>query len=681
MTRDSITPPLQTADLHWHEGLPSSTRFNDIYFSRDDGLAETNYVFIEGNRLPERWASLPDQPESVFTLAETGFGTGLNFLLAWHTWRQTAPARARLHMISVEKYPLRPEDLQQALNAHPGLSTLSRALLDQYPALVPGCHRLSFDQQRVCLTLYFGDVLDTLPQLECAVDAWFLDGFAPAKNPDMWQLSLFSQMARLGHTDTTFSTFTAAGEVRRGLQAHGFKVTKRHGFGRKRDMLCGALQTEHAPPTQHPVSAQPWLQVALRRRIDVSKALVIGAGLAGAAVADRLAHRGWQVDVLEQADAPALRISGNPIGITFTRFSHLESAQNRYYQMAYLQALRTLPQVLATSAAQPGEDFAFNGVASLAYSPAEQQAQDAMLAMKLWPESHVQPASAEQLSTLTGMEIPLPGLWQPGAGWVNPASLVRAWLNHPAVQCHLNTEVTDLKHDGTQWMVSTRSGTDFYAPLVVVSTGLSRPTLPLLNGLPLRGIRGQITYAHATEHSRSWRHAINFDGYLTPALDGAHCIGATFHPRDNDTHVKPEHHKDNIAALMRNLPAAASELGVNSPETAMDALPGRVGFRCQSPDYLPLVGPLADTHEFAQAYPHSGSGYQRQLYPPLSCLPGLFVSLAHGSRGLTSTGLAADILAAYIHGEPFPVDQAVRRAIHPVRFLWRNQRKGSVSTS
>ncbi|MES2501100.1 MAG: tRNA (5-methylaminomethyl-2-thiouridine)(34)-methyltransferase MnmD [Pseudomonadota bacterium] len=218
---------------------PYSTIFNDVYYSSDNGLLETDYVFLQGNHLKQRWQMLSS---NSFTIIETGFGTGLNFLCAAQLWLQIAPQNALLHFISTEKYPLSLQDMTAALQAWPELNHLSQPLLAQYEA----AHKQSIQlfDDRVRLRLLIGDATDTLSITTTSADAWFLDGFSPAKNPDMWQPALFAQMARLSTNSTTFATFTSAGMVRRGLQTSGFQVNKQTGFGKKREMLNGRFINE-----------------------------------------------------------------------------------------------------------------------------------------------------------------------------------------------------------------------------------------------------------------------------------------------------------------------------------------------------------------------------------------------------------------------------------------------------
>ncbi|MDI1300206.1 tRNA (5-methylaminomethyl-2-thiouridine)(34)-methyltransferase MnmD [Methylotenera sp.] len=228
--------PSNTANIEWRDGQPYASEFQDVYFSTDNGLLETDYVFLQGNDLMKRWL---DAEMQTFIIAETGFGTGLNFLCAVNAWLATSPENATLHFISTEKYPLSLQDMRTALSFWPQLKAVSEPFLAQYESLINGANTIALYDNRVQLSLLIGDATTSLSKITSQVDAWFLDGFAPAKNRDMWQTELFQQMARLSKTSTTFATFTSAGDVRRGLINAGFNVTKRTGFGKKREMLIG----------------------------------------------------------------------------------------------------------------------------------------------------------------------------------------------------------------------------------------------------------------------------------------------------------------------------------------------------------------------------------------------------------------------------------------------------------
>jgi len=237
---------INNAELVWNDqGHPHSSLFNDHYYSLSNGLEETNHVFIKGNHLLRRWKELSD--EQCFCIMETGFGSGLNFLSTWQLWNKYKAGQNNiLHYISVEAYPMTLQQLQKSLdNWKDKLSEFSVKLLAEYPPLKVGNHEIHFEADNVKLTLLFGDIREQLPAVDCTasglVDAWFLDGFSPSKNPEMWEDSLYTQMHRLSKQGATVATYTVAGIVRRGLTAAGFQVSRKPGFGTKRDMLYAQL--------------------------------------------------------------------------------------------------------------------------------------------------------------------------------------------------------------------------------------------------------------------------------------------------------------------------------------------------------------------------------------------------------------------------------------------------------
>ena len=301
-----------------------SKQFDDVYFSADGGMAETQYVFLDANNLPEAWSG-----GESFTIAETGFGTGLNFLCAWKLFEETHQAGQKLHFISVEKYPLSKDEITDALKGWGAeLSPYMDRFLSMYPLRVPGPHFIRMNDD-VSLTLWIGDVVDVLPQWQGGqVDAWFLDGFTPSKNPDMWCDILYESMARLSHDQTTYATFTAAGHVRRGLESHGFSVEKCKGFGRKRDMIKGQFMN------------------GVPKRPDTRPKTIgiIGGGLAGCAMAYSAKRAGMVPVIYEKGKSLAVGASGGRLGMVNPKLTAKPTAHSDYYTMAYAHALRVLPQ-------------------------------------------------------------------------------------------------------------------------------------------------------------------------------------------------------------------------------------------------------------------------------------------------------------------------------------------------
>ena len=417
------------AALDWQHNEPVSLTFEDVYFSRAEGLAEAQHVFIKHNRLPERFAALTAHDH--FTIGELGFGTGLNFLCAWRCFLTHAPASARLHMVSIEKFPLHPADLKQALALWPELARESAALVQHYHTITAGWQRLVFAEGRITLTLAIGDVHDVLPQLDANVDAWFLDGFSPAKNPEMWQASLFHTLATLSSPGSTFATFTSAGEVRRALAASGFHVHKARGLGKKREISHGTLATPPSPPWQAPWFARP------QANHDKS-VLIIGGGLAGAATAYSLARRAWAVTLIERHPALAHEASGNPQGVVYAKLSAHAPPLTQWLLSGYGYTLRTLAQLF-------GEDDDYwqrCGVLQLAFN-AQEQARQQQLTEAGLPTDLLYALTAEQTNALAGVAINQAALYFPQGAWVTPPSVCQPTQHAPrdptvSIQCRMS---------------------------------------------------------------------------------------------------------------------------------------------------------------------------------------------------------------------------------------------------
>ena len=614
----TIFAPILPADLDWQGDIPVARDYDDPYFSRQDGIAESRYVFLNGNRLPERFSTLSSG--QLFVVGETGFGTGLNCLLAAQCFLQTAPPQAHLHLVSVEKHPLTLKDMRTALAHWPELASLANALLTEYPPATPGQHRLKL-HPRISLTLLYGEAEQCWSLFQHPVDAWFLDGFAPACNPDMWQPALFAEMARLSRPGTTLATFTAAGFVRRGLQESGFVMNKKKGFGHKRHMLTGEIP--HGSPAYCPA--------------DSPSVIVVGAGLAGATTARALAERGCKVTVMDP-DGIAQHASGNLAGVVYSTPSAHLTPQNRFYQQSYSHALRWLARQAFPRDKSDGQ---LNGVVQHYVDDKQQEKLTQALETGAWPSSLLI-AQGEHAAELVG------------GGYLRPARWCQHLLDHDNIRIE-KISVTAV-HEGQPATVTLDNGQSRHADAIVLCTAANTTTLPGLQWLPLKLIRGQVSYCQATEASRLWQQAQCHGGYLTPALDDLHCVGATFDLHNDSPVTSEKDDQANLAQLERYLPRLWLELGGQQ----INIVDRRVAFRCQSLDFLPLCGPLP----VATENPHRPA-------------TGLYLNLAHGSRGITGTPLCADLIADLICKHPLPVDQQLVDALAPERFIVRKRKKQS----
>ncbi|MCQ4294699.1 bifunctional tRNA (5-methylaminomethyl-2-thiouridine)(34)-methyltransferase MnmD/FAD-dependent 5-carboxymethylaminomethyl-2-thiouridine(34) oxidoreductase MnmC [Pseudomonas stutzeri] len=648
------------AELDWDEnGLPQSRQYGDVYFSRASGLAETEHVFLAQNELAQRFAAL--QRNQHLVIGETGFGTGLNFLCAWQLFERTADNQARLHFVSVEKHPLSRDDMQRALALWPELQPQAEVLLQQYVALNPGFQRFVFAGGRVVLTLLIGDVLACLPSLDARVDAWFLDGFAPAKNPQMWQPALFAELARLSAPGATLGTFTSAGFVRRGLIEAGFDMQRVPGFGHKREILRGRL---HAAPAS--VSDRPWFarpnQLASERH-----AVVIGAGLAGCATAASLAARGWRVSVLERHAEAAQEGSGNPQGVLYLKLSAHGTALSRLVVSGFSYTRRLLANL------QAGQDWQACGVLQLCYDDKERERQAELAAA--FPASLVHPLSRDAAEALAGVALAEGGLFYPDAGWAHPPALCRWLLQQPGIELLQHREALELQRNGQSWQVLAGEEVLAEAPVVVLAGAADAARFSQSEWLPLKRIRGQISCLPANVESGQLRTVLCAKGYVAPPRDGTHTLGASFNFQQTDDAPSVAEHQANLEMLEQISSDLYQRLQADPQQT--DSLQGRVAFRCTSPDYLPMIGPLAEPRAFAETYAALGKNARQSQQAPCPWLDGLYVNTAHGSRGMISAPLSGELLAAWLNDEPLPLPREVAEACHPNRFLLRKLIRGS----
>jgi tRNA 5-methylaminomethyl-2-thiouridine biosynthesis bifunctional protein len=609
-----IPAPILPATPSFRDGAVYSESYGDTYWSLAGGLDETRHVFLSGNDLPARW-----QARNRFTLLETGFGTGLNFLCAWRSFRETAPAGARLHYLSVDKHPLRREDLQRLYGQWPELAPLGAALLERYPPLIQGFHRLHLDGGRVTLTLLWGEAAEMLAQVEARIDAFFLDGFAPSRNPDMWSEALFAQLGRLAAPGATFATYSAAGKVSRGMTAAGFAVEKKPGFGRKREMLCGRFAG----------TAQAG---AGRDR----RAMVIGGGIAGTLVAERLAARGWAVDLIERRDGLARETSGNPAGVLQPVPSADGNRLSRLTLAGFHYALRRLQDF----SSDPKLIWQQCGVLRLARSERQAERQRRIAESGLLPPEVLRWVGIEEASYIAGWRVPAPGWWFPQGCWVHPPALCDAALRAAGnpVRLHAQREVADLRRTERGWRAMDAAGEVIAeAPVAILANGHLARRFAVSSALPLRPVRGQITCLPA-EPGRVIKAVVAREGYVTPATSfGVHVVGATYEEGSTDERAREEDHRANLERLGNLLPDFAATV-----EPARVA--GRAGIRCVGPDRLPLVGAIPGNE-------------------------GLFGLLGLGSRGLVYAPLCAELLASEIEGEPLPLERDLVAGLAPAARL------------
>ena len=599
-----------TEPVEWlPDGTPRSPRFDDIYCSSTGGLEQARHVFLGGCGLPGAWANQPQ-----WRILETGFGLGLNFLATWRAWLDDPHRCGLLHFVSAEAWPVGAADLIRSAAPYPELVPLASNLVEQWWGLLPGVHRLSFEQGRVLLTLHVGDVKQALRQRTFSADSVFLDGFDPPRNPSMWDLYTLKAMARYCRRGSAVATWTVAGEVRRDLKQCGFVMEKAEGLAPKRHCLKGVYAPAWEPKGQRPAAP-----------VTPGQCIVVGGGLAGASTAASLARRGWQVTVLDAADLPAAGASGLPVGLLAPHHSaddNLLSRLSRSGVRATFQQARAL--------LQDGEDWRLTGVLERRDAATGNHASGTG---SNW--DWVRPANGEQIA-LAGLDSDTPAAWHVQAGWIKPARLVRAWLAQPGVVWRGSTRVQRLTRCDEGWRVFDHRDQPLgQAPLVVVAAASASESL-LGAGLPLQPVRGQVSWARRSPGDALPPFPVKGNGHFIPDVPmgaTAWFCGSTFQRGDADLAERASDHMENLERLQQLLPAVAEQLG---PAFTAGSVQAWTGVRCASSDRRPLLGQIE---------------------------PGLWVSTAMGSRGLTFAVLCAELLAARLHGEPLPLALKLAQAL------------------
>ncbi|ELV3464591.1 bifunctional tRNA (5-methylaminomethyl-2-thiouridine)(34)-methyltransferase MnmD/FAD-dependent 5-carboxymethylaminomethyl-2-thiouridine(34) oxidoreductase MnmC [Enterobacter asburiae] len=656
---------IQPANLEFNaEGTPVSRDFDDVYFSNDNGLEETRYVFLDGNQLSARF---PEHPRSLFVVAESGFGTGLNFLTLWQAFDQFHAAHPeatlqRLHFISFEKFPLTAHDLRLAHQRWPELAAWAEQLQAQWPPHTGGCHRLILDCGRVTLDLWLGDINDLTDTLDDSmnqtVDAWFLDGFAPAKNPDMWSQHLFSAMARLARPGATLATFTSAGFVRRGLQEAGFTMQKTKGFGRKRDMLVGRMEQTLDVPAR-----APWFA----RRASASREVaIVGGGIASALLSLALLHRGWQVTLYCADDAPASGASGNRQGALYPLLSAHDPALFRFFPAAFTFARRLY------DALPVAFDHDWCGVTQLGWDEKSQQKITQMLSLGL-PDEIARAVSAQEVADTAGVETGCGGIQYPLGGWLCPAELTAAAIalaQSRGLTAHYAHKVESLSRT-ERWNLRFADGKEASHASVVLANGHNISQFIQTETLPVYPVGGQVSHIPSASELSKLRQVLCYDGYLTPQnpSNGHHCIGASYHRGEADMRYSDADQAQNRQRLIDCFPDAAWAKEVDVSEGN-----ARCGVRCATRDHLPMAGNVPDYDATLEAYQdladNRDNAVSAPVYPELYMLGGL------GSRGLCSAPLLAEVLAAQMSDEPIPLDRVTLAGLNPNRLWVRKLLKG-----
>lgn len=632
-------PLPQLPQLIWHDGdFPSDAQSGDVFYAREGGLAETRAVFLAGCGLPQGWQGKPH-----FAIGELGFGSGLNVLACWQLWCQTREPGAILHLVSIEHRPWRREDAARAHGAFPEIADLSARLLARWPHRAFGPQRLWFPDDGFCLTIWIGACEDVLQGLSGRFDAWLLDGFAPAKNPQMWAAPVMRHIARLSAPGARLATYSVAGGVRGALSEAGFAVTRQPGFANKRQRLEAVLV--HAPPS----SPFPLFPRTHRTGpcgpASQDSTLIIGAGIAGAAMTKALDRRGMPIMVLDAGEGPASGASGNPLALLTPRLDRSEDAGARFFRAAYLAALDAY-------AGQPW--FRACGVLQRPRHSEDQLAIAHLLAS---------PPLAPDL-----LQAHPSGAWHGQAGVLRPPALLEDWLAPARVR--YACQPTRLDHEDGLWHACDAQGHLLaQARNVVICAGPALAGFAQTAWLPLAFSAGQIEFAQDAGPLRLDQ-AITGAGYGAPWGDSL-LFGATFDPQA-DAQMQPS----SAASRQRNLAALAALTSRSAQEIDGAGLTSRTGIRASAPDRLPIAGLMPAAPAWLRQQAGLAHGRPADLSQPAPAYPGLYVLGGFSARGFLAAPILGEQIAAEICGEPALLDSSILDALHPARFLLRALKRG-----
>ena len=583
---------------------------------------------------------------------------------------------ASIIFISIEKYPLSKTQLTQSLSIFPELKEFSDQLIAQYPDSSVATHaenssnehQLSFFNGKFILKLIFSDAEQALAKISIMnkrqngkadkglVDAWYIDGFSPEKNPEMWSEKLFEQIARLSKEQATLSTFTVSGKVRQQLKQVGFRITKQTSNNDKKEITTGVYQQNH----------QTNLGYQLRSNINKPQQVsIIGGGIASACAAYILTQHDIKVTLYCKDNNIAQGASSNATAALYPLLHQQQDDISLFYQQAFWRA-KSLYQKLHDDGYKFCHDWC--GLLEVSYKTALEKRQKSFEKINAWPENLIKSINKETASNISGIPLKNGGLFMPNAGWIAPQELVEQLFKAAAdtnkLRIETNIDVNKIQHKNDKWQLSTNKG-ELTANILIICGGAETIKLNIIDQLPLTSVRGQVTSMKTNSQMKNLSTVLCHKGYLTPSNNEQHCIGATFEKNSFDTTTKTEDDEFNLEMLNKCLPELENW-------TVADIAKSKARLRCMTPDHLPMVGSVPDIDKHKDLYQHLSKDKNWPYNQPAPVIKNLYVMTGFGARGLCSAPLLADILAADLCGTPYPVDNKLLFNLAPNRFVIRD---------
>jgi tRNA 5-methylaminomethyl-2-thiouridine biosynthesis bifunctional protein len=702
---------VKSAELVWRDGLPFSLEFNDVYFSVHGAVEESSHVFIQGNHLVDDWTS---KKQPSFSIVELGFGSGLNFLNTASHWQTTFENRSypsHIHYIAIEKRPIKREDLERIFKFWPQFKAISSQLFKDYPSLSYGRHQLHFIKQNISLTLMFMPVDDALNDLleesqsqqnKVAIDHWYLDGFAPNNNSEMWSQDNAHKIAALSSIGSRLATYSVAGVVKAPLKAAGFKLIKRKGFAKKREMLTAKL--ENLQPSSDALRKgrhinikyeSPWFNLAQTSPKTDShqsrKVAIIGAGLAGCSTAYHLSQQGVVCDLYDKGEQLACKASGAAAGIFHPQLTVDMNYNSQFNWTAYLYLLRTLSSFTQTEQQQ----ILLSTGLERFLTDEKQATQLLSLAKTLGLEQWLIKSKSYQNIKRS--------VYFPHASVVDISAFCHLLIEkctHQQLTIKLNTPVSEIAKDDQSWLVTSQGQTIIYDD-VVYCGGANSALLKqfnILSDIPATTLRtsaentGIISAQLLTQTNTTRGQTCLFESdilgkhiistlceqiYLVPQQQNRFLLGSTFEKHSDKNFADTQLNAESQAAILSKTAHFLKELGYEVTDTLAADLPlmGSVGYRLHSQDRLPIVGSVYDSNKLSQAFNNLG-----QTPVPRDSMTsynhtGLWLNTGYGSHGLLYSLLASRHLSSLITQQVSPLTTQLSNAINPARFAIKQLRK------
>ncbi|CUU77055.1 5-methylaminomethyl-2-thiouridine methyltransferase [Campylobacter hyointestinalis] len=596
-----------------------SKRFDDVYFNTQNPLLECFHTY----------SSVVDALEgSNITIAEAGFGAGLNFFSTVSSLNGK-----NLHYIAIEKYPFNKDELRQIYQRFECFSRYFDEFIKQYEVLQNALIRINLGKD-IILDIYFGDILEGLKELNFKADAWYLDGFTPAKNPQMWSEELFGAIKYFCKNGAIIRTFSSASIVRLRLLDAGFSVKKLKGFGKKREMLEAICVKEYQKP-------QNWYSLpAIDKFTNV---LVIGGGVAGLVSATKFKKAGFNVVVAEKMNEVATNGSSNLAGILMPLITLPTTVLGLMHMSAFLMA-RNFYKDSEFSDFCGVDDY---GVSELQLKRFEEWGQNGIFELtknsSLYPSAFIK--SAAQLM---------------------PKSLCSDLAKSLYVK--FGYEFAGLKKSGDGYLVEFKNQKRVSADLVIFAMG--DKSNYLFNEvfydeyMQLSSVRGQVTHI---KNGIDLERPFSAKGYACKSVNGVQVIGATYDRNDFTSCARSKDNEKNIADISEFL------IGKN-----VDIIGSNVGFRGYSGDRSPLIGAVHDALKFKEIYKSLLWTKNRENHAGAVHHQNILISSAHGSRGLCTAVFGAEILLDMVLGRQICTTKSILDSLNPARFLVRKLKKGLV---